>query len=68
MTAPGILIGDRLVAISSDATTYEQIGSAPEVQIYLEEAGVGGHLNYFISGDRRSRLGNAFLLRRPDHF
>ncbi|MEJ7616759.1 MAG: hypothetical protein WKF30_07285 [Pyrinomonadaceae bacterium] len=44
----GILPGDRLIAISADAMSYEQIGAAVDVPIYLEEAGVGGHLSYFI--------------------
>jgi PAS domain S-box-containing protein len=44
----GILPGDRLIAVSEDAAHYEQIGSAPDVQIYLEEAGVGGTLHYLI--------------------
>ncbi len=44
----GILPGDRLFAVSFDDTRYEQIVSATDVQIYLEEAGVGGHLHYRI--------------------
>ncbi|HYE65173.1 MAG TPA: ATP-binding protein [Pyrinomonadaceae bacterium] len=45
----GIVPGDRLVAvISEDGTRREAIGASPDVQIYLEEAGVGGHLIYLI--------------------
>lgn len=41
-----ILPGDRLVAVSLDEKNYEEIASPSEVQIYLEEAGIGGRLTY----------------------
>ena len=45
----GILPGDRLVGISGDDEgEYEQVSSAADVPVYLEEAGVGGQLSYFI--------------------
>jgi PAS domain S-box-containing protein len=44
----GILPGDHLLAVSEDAKTYESLDAADKVQIYLEEAGVGGHLAYLI--------------------
>jgi PAS domain S-box-containing protein len=44
----GILPGDRLVGVSGNAADYDEITSPADVQIYLEEAGVGGHLNYLI--------------------
>lgn len=44
----GILAGDRLVAISTDEVNYEEINAAADVPVYLEEAGVGGHLSYLI--------------------
>jgi len=44
----GILPGDHLIAISEDETQYDPIDQSWKVQIYLEEAGVGGHLTYLI--------------------
>ena len=44
----GILPGDRLIAISENDRDYEEIRLARDVQIYLEEAGAGGHLSYLI--------------------
>lgn len=45
----GILPGDRLLGISDEIDVgYEQIASPAGVQVYLEEAGVGGHLFYLI--------------------
>ncbi|HYY59396.1 MAG TPA: PAS domain S-box protein, partial [Pyrinomonadaceae bacterium] len=44
----GILAGDHLISVSEDETQYDAIGQASDVQIYLEEAGVGGHLTYLI--------------------
>lgn len=41
-----ILPGDRLVAVSLDEKNYEEISSPSEIQIYLEEAGIGGRLTY----------------------
>ena len=43
-----ILPGDHLVAISVDGEHYEPVSSAGHVQMYLEEAGVGGNLHYLI--------------------
>jgi PAS domain S-box-containing protein len=44
----GILPGDQLIAISEDETHYEPIDQAWKVQVYLEEAGIGGHLSYLV--------------------
>ncbi|MGB7924238.1 MAG: ATP-binding protein [Pyrinomonadaceae bacterium] len=44
----GILSGDHLIAISEIEGQDDQIGAASDVQIYLEEARVGGHLTYLI--------------------
>ncbi len=43
----GIITGDRLIGISRDETNFEEIANASDVQIFLEEAGVGGHLTYY---------------------
>lgn len=43
----GIIAGDRLLGISRDETNFEEVANATEVQIFLEEAGVGGHLTYY---------------------
>ena len=43
-----ILPGDRLIAISLDNKNYEEVGHARDVQIYLDQARVGGDLHYLI--------------------
>ena len=43
----GLIVGDRLIAISLDEKKFEEIVSAPDVQEYLDEAKVGGNLTYF---------------------
>ncbi len=40
--------GDRLIAISTDNRTYEEVARAESVQIYLDEARVGGNIHYLI--------------------
>ncbi|HEV2862082.1 MAG TPA: ATP-binding protein [Pyrinomonadaceae bacterium] len=40
--------GDRLIAISLDEGQDQQVVSASDVQVFLEEAGVGGRLRYLI--------------------
>ncbi len=40
--------GDRLLAISKDDRKYDVVAEAQDVQIYLEEAHVGGNLHYLI--------------------
>lgn len=40
--------GDILRGVSEDGETFEEIVRAQDTQIYLEEAGVGGHLIYRI--------------------
>ena len=44
----GVLPGDRLVAVSLDEKTDEEVVNAYDVQVYLEEAGVGGRIRYLI--------------------
>ncbi len=44
----GILPGDHLFAVSLDERQFDEIDLAYKVQIYLQEAGVGGHLTYRI--------------------
>lgn len=43
-----ILPGDRLHGISRDNNHYEQIARSRDVQIYLDQASVGGNLHYLI--------------------
>ncbi len=43
-----ILPGDRLHAVSLDGLTKDQIGHAREVQMYLDQARVGGQIHYLI--------------------
>jgi PAS domain S-box-containing protein len=43
-----ILPGDRLIAISLDNKNYEQVGHSRVVQMYLDQARVGGDLHYLI--------------------
>ncbi len=44
----GILPGDRLVAVSPDEVVDHQLVSASDVQVFLEEAKVGGRVRYLI--------------------
>jgi two-component system NtrC family sensor kinase len=43
-----ILPGDRLIAISLDNKNYEEVGHSRDVQMYLDQARVGGDLHYLI--------------------
>ena len=43
-----IMPGDRLLAISLDNKNYEEVGQARKVQMYLEQAHVGGNIHYLI--------------------
>ena len=43
-----LLRGDRLVAISIDDNKYEEVGHARDVQMYLDQARVGGQIHYFM--------------------
>jgi PAS domain S-box-containing protein len=40
--------GDRLIAISLDNRKYEQVDRANKVQVYLDQARVGGNIHYLI--------------------
>ena len=44
----GILPGDRLLAISLDEVTDDEVTTTYDVQDYLEMAGVEGHLRYLV--------------------
>jgi two-component system NtrC family sensor kinase len=44
----GVLPGDRLISIGEEGFKPDEIALARDVQIYLSEAGVGGHLVYLI--------------------
>ncbi|MGH9955838.1 MAG: ATP-binding protein [Pyrinomonadaceae bacterium] len=43
-----ILPGDRLIAISLDGLTRDEVGHARDVQIYLDQAPLGGQIHYLI--------------------
>lgn len=43
----GLIKGDRLIAISLDEKTFEEITSPADVQMYLEAAGIDGNLTYY---------------------
>jgi PAS domain S-box-containing protein len=43
-----LLPGDHLVAISLDDNRYEEIGHARDVQMYLDQAQVGGQIHYLM--------------------
>jgi two-component system, NtrC family, sensor kinase len=60
----GIQRGDRLLAISLDEKRDEQVVSAPDVQVFLEEAGVGGRVRYLIerpSNPEETRYYHVFI-------
>lgn len=44
----GIVPGDILIAVSEDETNFDPVERATEVEIYLDQAGIGGHLTYMI--------------------
>jgi PAS domain S-box-containing protein len=43
-----ILPGDHLIGISTDNRKYDEVGSAREVQMYLDQAHVNGDIHYLI--------------------
>lgn len=43
----GISAGDKLLTISLDGKTFDEITSIADIPIYLDEAGVGGSLTYY---------------------
>jgi two-component system NtrC family sensor kinase len=43
----GISTGDKLITISLDGETFDEVTSPLDVQMYLAEAGPGGSLTYF---------------------
>ena len=44
----GIMPGDRLIAISLDDRTDQEVVSTSDVQVFLEEAGNGGRVRYLV--------------------
>ncbi len=44
----GIMPGDRLIGIKFDESRGDEVTTASDVQVYLEEAGTGGRLIYVI--------------------
>ncbi|MEP6635085.1 MAG: ATP-binding protein [Acidobacteriota bacterium] len=43
-----LLTGDRLIAISLNDGKYDEVGQSKHVQIYLDQAKVGGQIHYLI--------------------
>lgn len=43
----GISPGDRLLTISLDGKTFDEVVSTSDIPMYLDAAGVGGNLTYF---------------------
>lgn len=43
----GISPGDKLVNVSVDGDTFEEVASIADIPMYLDAAGVGGSLTYF---------------------
>lgn len=43
-----LLPGDRLIAISLNGGKYDELGHAKDVQMYLDQAQVGGQIHYLI--------------------
>lgn len=43
----GISQGDRLLTVSLDGKTFDEVISTADIPMYLAEAGVGGNLTYF---------------------
>lgn len=43
-----VLPGDHLLGASLNNRDYEEIANASDVQIYLQQAGVGGEIHYYI--------------------
>jgi hypothetical protein len=44
----GVMPGDKLIAISLDEKTDDQVVNSYDVQVYLDEAKVGGRIRYLI--------------------
>ncbi len=42
----GVFVGDRLIGISFDGQSFDEVVQASDVQQYLEVAGIDGHLTY----------------------
>ena len=55
----GISPGDKLINISLDGQTFEEVTSIADIPMYLDAAGVGGSLTYFYQKPSYS-FGNNF--------
>jgi PAS domain S-box-containing protein len=42
----GVFVNDKLIGISLDGKNFEEVKEASDIQLYLEAAGVGGHISY----------------------
>jgi len=64
----GISVGDRLIGIGLDGDKTDEITSPADVQMYLETAGVEGHLTYLLQKPNYSFDNNFYFadLRRID--
>lgn len=43
----GIAVGDKLLTISLDGKTFDEVVSTSDIPMYLDAAGIGGSLTYF---------------------
>jgi two-component system, NtrC family, sensor kinase len=57
----GISSGDQLLGISLDEKTFDEITKPSDIQIYLEQAGVGGSLTYRYRKTSYSFADNIYL-------
>ena len=56
----GISQGDRLLTISLDGETFEEVASIADIPMYLDAAGVGGTLTYFYQKTSYSFANNLY--------
>lgn len=56
----GISRGDKLLSISLDGETYDEIVSVADIQMYLESAGVGGTVSYYYQRPSYSFINNFY--------
>jgi PAS domain S-box-containing protein len=57
----GVSVGDRLVGIALDGEKPEELKSAADVQLFLEEAGVSGNLTYLYQRPTYSFANNYYF-------
>ncbi|NOT47369.1 MAG: PAS domain S-box protein [Acidobacteria bacterium] len=56
----GISVGDKLISISLDGESFDEVASVNDVPMYLASAGVGGSLTYFYQKPSYSFLNNFY--------